>query len=81
MTHSKRLGTNQGGYTEGHGGETAPQKLAVYETKLAKICQPKIQKIALCRVRPPRLKYVQPALVYKARHLYPIKSRIYNLVA
>ena len=27
---------------------------AVYKTKLAKICLPKIQKIALCRVRPPQ---------------------------
>ena len=44
------------------GGRPPPQNLAVYETKLTKIRLPKIQKIALCRVRPPRLKYVQPAL-------------------
>ena len=43
----------RGGCTGGMGGRPPPQKLAVYETKLAKIRLPKIQKIALCRVRPP----------------------------
>ena len=37
------------------GGRPPPQNLAVYETKLAKIRLPKIQKIALCRVRPPQI--------------------------
>ena len=48
-----------GGATRGGmgGGDRPPsKKLAVYETKLAKIRLPKILKIALCRVRPPRRK-------------------------
>ena len=54
------VGAAQGGMG---GGRPPPQKLAVYETKLAKIRLPKIQKIALCRVRPPKMKHVQPPLV------------------
>ena len=58
-THIGPGGAAQGGM----GGRPPPQKLAVYETKLAKIRLPKIQKIALCRVRPPKMKHVQPPLL------------------
>ena len=69
-----------GGSTRGHegGGATAPQKSAVYETKLAKIRLPKIQKIAICRVLPPRLKYVQPAL-QGTKTLVQIASTSYEM--